>query len=199
MDRVRSAARDERDLRAGGAAGVGVGVGRGDAELIDRLTCGAQGTVEGIAEDLIVVVYAVQGEVGLVLARAVDDACPCVLVEAAALGSTVERKYARLQGKEVGDVVGQVGQVLHLRTVEGLAQRGVRAIDRCQRAFDVDDLTRPGTEPEAEFERCGDEQLDLLVDLIEARRGDLDRVAARRKLLEREFTLGRSVLALLGS
>ena len=65
---------DEADLRAGGAARVGVGVAGDDAELLDGVLGFAKDAEEGEAAKLVVVVDAVERDVALVGALAVDGA-----------------------------------------------------------------------------------------------------------------------------
>src|SRR3954468_3702375 len=87
------------DLRAGGASGVSVGVGGGDAEFLDRVERRTQHALESESSELLVVIDAVDGEVRLVAARPSD-----------ASGATVERGidtrtragegYARLQAED---------------------------------------------------------------------------------------------------
>ena len=78
VELVGSGLGDHADLGARGAAGVGVGVAGDHAELFDGILGCAKNTGEGKAVDLIVVVDAVDGDVALVGAAAVDGAAAAV-------------------------------------------------------------------------------------------------------------------------
>ena len=69
---VGAALGDESDLPTRGAPLVGIVADRCDAKFFDRVERGADGTLEGRAADLVIVIDAVEGDVGLVAAPAVE-------------------------------------------------------------------------------------------------------------------------------
>ncbi len=71
---VGAGAGDEGDLCAGAAGRISVGVGGGNAEFLYGIERYAQGAIEGLTGLLVVDVYAVEGDVGLVATTAVDNA-----------------------------------------------------------------------------------------------------------------------------
>ena len=104
--------------------GIGIAIASGDAEFFDGVLGLAQHAGEGVSVHLVVVVDAVEGDVALVGAAAVDRAAAAVIVM-----QSGQVEHAGLQGKQVGHVAGLAGQRLDLRIVRGVAERGVGGIE----------------------------------------------------------------------
>ena len=68
----------QRDLSAGGAALIRAGIAGGHAEFFDGVQRGAQCATKGITVQLIVVIHAIERDVGLVAACAIDGAAATV-------------------------------------------------------------------------------------------------------------------------
>ena len=79
VELVGSGLGDHADLRAGGAASIGIGIAGGDAKLFDGVLGLAQDAGECVAVDLIVVVDAVEGDVALIRTAAVDSTAAAVV------------------------------------------------------------------------------------------------------------------------
>ena len=96
-------------LRGRGASLVSIVVGGGDTEFLQGSLGGADGAGEGEAELGVVDVHAVEGDVGLVAAGAVDAAAAAVKVHNAAVAARVVHParyegHPRLQTEQTGRV-----------------------------------------------------------------------------------------------
>ena len=121
MELIGAALGDQRDLGAGGAAFIGVAVGGGDAELLDRIDGHVENAGHGGAAVLVDDVGAIEGDVALVALTAVDVAA---LID------------ARLERQERGDV-SRVGRQFHdLVALNGVAEGGIDGIDLGGARFD---------------------------------------------------------------
>ena len=80
METVRAAFGDQSDLRSRAFSLVGVVVRRGDPEFLNRIKRRGQHGSKGIPVGLVIHVHAVESNVALVAARAVDRAVARVLI-----------------------------------------------------------------------------------------------------------------------
>jgi hypothetical protein len=79
MEGIGTALGDQRDLASGGASLVGVTANGGYAKLLDGVECGANSTLESRAASLLVIVNAIESDVGLVATATIECAvaeCP---------------------------------------------------------------------------------------------------------------------------
>ena len=136
MQLVGAALGQQLHLRAGRAPLVGACIGGGYAELFHGIQGGSQRARKGIALQLVVVVDAIQRDVGLVASRAVYGAATAVLVQIHLIPVS-DSNHARLQTQNGGGVASLKRQRGDLRLVEGVADGGVGGIDglHCRRHF----------------------------------------------------------------
>ena len=179
---VGAALGDESDLSAGGTAAIGVVVGGGDAKFLHGVEGDGEHGSEGVAAGLVIDVDAIESDVALVAARAVDRAAAAieVLVDVGAVAGVGD---AGLKREEIRDVAGFDGQLLDLVLVEGGAQRGVGGIEGHGLGGNFDGLGG-GADVQSNVggTRGIDQQLDvLLLVLAEARCFDGQQVGAGRK------------------
>ena len=171
---------DHGDLRARRASLVGISASGGDAELFNRVLGFAEHAGEGVATHLIVVVHAVEGDVALIGAAAVDRAGAAVVG-----GGGGQIEDAGLEREQIGHVAGLAGQGLDLRVIGGVAERGVAGVQRLRGGGDVH---RDGAGLHAQGEVDGGrlvyQQLCGLGLLAESGRGDLNGVPGRSDLLK---------------
>src|SRR5437879_10818090 len=80
MNIVRAALGNQCDVSAGALALVRAIIRRGDAELLNRIQRDRQHGSEGVPARLVVNVYAVERDVALVAAPAVDCSPACVTI-----------------------------------------------------------------------------------------------------------------------
>ena len=120
MKVVGAALGHQPNLRPAGIAGVGIGVGGGNAEFLDRV--GWHGQDAGKREAVVLVVDAdvVEGDVRLVAARAVHRAAAGISGRLLHLQSEV--RYPWLQTKQLHHVAVGDGQFGDLRFVDGVAE-----------------------------------------------------------------------------
>jgi len=138
---VGAALSDKRDLRAGGASGIGIGVARGDAELFHRILRVAQDAGEGEAIVLIVYIDAIQRYVRLIAAHAVDRAATRVRV---LVDAVAEVDNARLQAQEFHHIASFNRQLFNLFFVKNIAERRVGGVDHRERFADFHKLSSAG-------------------------------------------------------
>src|SRR5256885_9401738 len=132
MEIVGAAFGYESDLTAGGASLIGIVPGGGDAKFLDGVERRAYRASEGGAADLVVVVHAVEGDVGLVAAASIDGAVARIHV-VIDVGS--DECSAGLQAQHSRGITALEGQRQDLTRIKGVAERGVSGIHRRQRAF----------------------------------------------------------------
>ncbi len=182
---------DKADLGAGGAAGVGVGVAGGDAELFGGVLGGAEDAGEGEAAQLIVVVDAIEGDVALIGTAAVDGAAAAVLQGGVGAGGDGDEEDAGVEREQIGDVAGFAGERLDGGVAGGVADGGVGAIEGLRGGGDVDDFVA-GLEGQGEVDGGGliDEEFRVLGLAGEAGDGDGDVVGGGLQLLELVFAAG---------
>ena len=142
MELVGAGLGDEADLRAGGAAGVCVGVAGGDAKLFNRILGLAKHAGKGKAVDLVVVVDTVDGDVALVGAAAVDCAAAAILQ--GGITRRGEINYTRLQREDIGYVAGFAWECLNRGVVGRAAERGVGGVEGLGLGGDVKDFLGRG-------------------------------------------------------
>ena len=118
---VRAGLGNQRNLRAGGATLIGVRVRRNDAKLLQRIGRGAQDAGECFVRHyvkpalLLVIVNAVEQDVGLIGAPAID---------------ITGAGHARLQTEQADRISGVERQFLDAAVIKGIADGRVRRVER---------------------------------------------------------------------
>jgi len=123
----------QRDLGAAGIAGIGIGVGSGHPEFLDRVGRHIQHTGKGVTIVLIVNPNAVERDVRLVAPHTVDCAASCVFV---LIQLVPQIRHPGLQAQQLNYVAVGDGQFCDLVLLESIAERRVGAIDERRLAFD---------------------------------------------------------------
>ena len=122
MKFVAAALAHQRDLTTGAASLVGVGVGRGGAQLLHGVRSDAQDAV-GLFLILVVDIHAVQRDVGLIVLAPVHGA-----VDLAALNPTPEVGNAGLEEEQPDRVAGVKGQLGDGLGCDRVAERAVGGV-----------------------------------------------------------------------
>ena len=126
MYRIGAALGDKCDLCAGRAPQVRAGICGDGAEFLDRIERHPQNAAEGAAVLLVVDVYAVERNVGLIGFSAVHRAA-AVIVESAGIRFSQEDD-ARLQRKQAHHIACLEWQLRDDITADSIAERGVGGV-----------------------------------------------------------------------
>src|SRR5215472_16444328 len=176
---------DEGDLTSGGAAGVGSGIACGHAKFLKRIESGAQSAGKSKSLRLIVVVDAIERDVGLVAAGAIDRS-------ATAIGSRTDMttiacvRDACLQAEDAGRFAALEGEIGDLICVEGVSEAGVLSVDDRRGSSDLDDgFGSCYAHRDVQRRWSVDHQCDVAAHLLgETRRADCEFIARGRYLQE---------------
>ena len=166
-------------LRPRRTAGIGIGIASGYAKFLQGIQSGAQGAFECRPLCLIVVVNAIQGDVGLVAAGAAHR--PPAAVET--LVNVAHENYSGLQAKNARRIAALERQSLNARGGYGVADGGILGVDG--RYFTADLNRCSGLHLQRDVQSGGrayDQSDGLFGGLSKARRGHGNVVSAGRDL-----------------
>src|SRR5580765_7753357 len=188
MEIVASASGDQRNLRAGGPALVGIVVGSGYAEFLYGILRDGQYRGERVAFRIGVHVHTVQRDVALIAACTVHRAAAriVILVNVRTISGI---RDTCLQREKFWNVAGFKRQFPHLAFAEGLAERSVRSVQclRLRRNFYRLNV-RPYLQRDIRGARCTDLQLNLVL-LVFAESGLFNRQRVDSGSDGKEFVL----------
>ena len=136
MNGVGSLLGDERDLRARGTSFVRVAVAGGDTKLLQRVERGPERTLEGVPKKLVMVIEAVEAEVGLIAARAAYRTAAAV-VGLVDLFAGADVSDAGLQAQNGCRITSFRGQSQQLPFIEGVPDRSVFGVHQRRFAGDL--------------------------------------------------------------
>ena len=142
MQRVGAALGHQAHLSSGAARGIRVGVGGSDTELLHRIQRHAHDAGERFARLLVVVVHAVQGEVALIAAAAIDYAAP-VRRHAYTAVDAIGIAYpgdTGLQREHLGYVSALERQLQNGLGAKRIAERGVHGVELSRLGADFNRL-----------------------------------------------------------
>ena len=167
-------------MRPGRTAGIGIGIASGYAKFLQGVQGGAQGAFECRPLCLIVVVNAIQGDVGLVAAGSAHR--PSAAVETL-VNFFAHENHSGLQAKNARRIAAFERQRLYTRGGDGVADGGILGVDK--RYFTADLNRCSGLHLQRDVQSGGRAyyQSDgLLGGLSKARRGHGNVVSAGRNL-----------------
>src|SRR5579862_5439874 len=125
MNTVGAALGHHAYLRSGGTTGIRVGVAGGNAELLDRVERRAQGALECVPGQLVIVVQTVEGYVGLVATRSCHRTAAAV---SGLIDIVSDESDAGLQTQNGNRVTAFRGKINQLCAVEYVPLGGVGGI-----------------------------------------------------------------------
>src|SRR3982074_1579988 len=132
MKSIRAALGDQRDLSSWGASLSGIVARRGYAEFINGIQRGTHRPLKCCSANLIIIVHAIKGNVGLVAAPAVQCSVACVYV---VVNIRADKSCPRLQAQHSRCVAALKWQREYLPRIEYVPDGRIGGVDRRSRTF----------------------------------------------------------------